>query len=360
VESVSASRKVGVLTFHRCINYGSYWQARCLVEGLRAMGHDSILLDHSSRLVDRREWRCALQPQPESERRSNDVARYASKARRFFAAFEALPRTERFELDDPSSLGALDVVVVGSDEVWNLRHPWYGRHPIFYGAGLKADRLVSYAASFGNQDAQQGLPDYWARQLSDFDMISVRDGNSAQIVRGALGFAPELVLDPCLQFPSRIEAGPAPAKGEYVAVYGHGFPSWFITTVSHWAARAGHRLFSIGYRNDWADEQCIEAGPMSFARLISGAAGVVTNFFHGCVFALLNAKPFVCVSSEYRANKVQDLMRTLGTERHLIAEADAWRGIAHLLGTPLDEGILRRLAALRGRSQAFLQSAVGP
>ncbi len=27
--------RVGVLTFHRCINYGSYWQARCLVEGLR-------------------------------------------------------------------------------------------------------------------------------------------------------------------------------------------------------------------------------------------------------------------------------------------------------------------------------------
>ena len=31
--------KVGVLTFHRCINFGSYWQARCLVEGLRSRGH---------------------------------------------------------------------------------------------------------------------------------------------------------------------------------------------------------------------------------------------------------------------------------------------------------------------------------
>ena len=26
------SARIGVLTFHRCINYGSYWQARCLVE----------------------------------------------------------------------------------------------------------------------------------------------------------------------------------------------------------------------------------------------------------------------------------------------------------------------------------------
>ena len=57
-----APGKIGVLTFHRCINYGSYWQARCLVEGLRAAGHDAILLDHVSERVNRAEWRCALSP----------------------------------------------------------------------------------------------------------------------------------------------------------------------------------------------------------------------------------------------------------------------------------------------------------
>ena len=35
------SPKVGVLTFHRSINYGSYWQARCLVEGLAKRGLDA-------------------------------------------------------------------------------------------------------------------------------------------------------------------------------------------------------------------------------------------------------------------------------------------------------------------------------
>src|SRR3546814_1913962 len=59
---MSRPRKIGVLTFHRCINYGSYWQARCLVEGLRQRGHDAVLLDHDSPLVNRAEWRCALRP----------------------------------------------------------------------------------------------------------------------------------------------------------------------------------------------------------------------------------------------------------------------------------------------------------
>jgi hypothetical protein len=34
----AARKKLGILTFHKCINFGSYWQARCLAEGLRARG----------------------------------------------------------------------------------------------------------------------------------------------------------------------------------------------------------------------------------------------------------------------------------------------------------------------------------
>jgi hypothetical protein len=60
--SEGSRRKIGVLTFHKCINYGSYWQARCLVEGLRREGFDAELIDHQSERVARAEARCALQP----------------------------------------------------------------------------------------------------------------------------------------------------------------------------------------------------------------------------------------------------------------------------------------------------------
>jgi len=53
---------VGILTFHRCINYGSYWQARCLVDGIRKLGPEAVLLDHRPVNIDRVEWRCALTP----------------------------------------------------------------------------------------------------------------------------------------------------------------------------------------------------------------------------------------------------------------------------------------------------------
>src|SRR3954470_9533735 len=92
-DTFSRSRlRVGVLTFHRCINYGSYWQARCLVSGLRARGHDAVLLDHESARVNRAEWRCALRPLlPEATPRA-DFPLYAAKARKLLRAIDALPR----------------------------------------------------------------------------------------------------------------------------------------------------------------------------------------------------------------------------------------------------------------------------
>jgi exopolysaccharide biosynthesis predicted pyruvyltransferase EpsI len=125
-----------------------------------------------------------------------------------------------------------------------------------------------------------------------------------------------------LQFPPAIErTEAASAEHPYIAIYGHTFPRWFSQAVRNWTDATGHRLLSIGYRNDWADEQIIEAGPHRFAQLMADAAAVVTNFFHGCIFSLLNAKPFACVSSPYRANKVSDLIQLLSAERHLVTEA---------------------------------------
>ncbi len=308
---------IGILTFHRCINYGSYWQARCLVEGVRALGHEAVLMDHRSAKIDRAEWRCALQPVLTE---TQDREAYARKTRSFFDLFDALPLSVPFPLDDPGQADNHDLVLVGSDEVWNLRHPWYGGKPIFYGHGLSARRLASYAASFGNQSA--GLPPEWGNQLNVFDAVAVRDDNSRQIVSDAIEREPQLVLDPCLQFPEQIEAPLVPMDAPYVAVYGHGFPDWYANKIRGWAKDRGLTLVSIGYRNDWADRQWIDANPQQFAGLIAGSAAVATNFFHGCVFSLLNHKPFVCAPSDYRNNKVRDLLNLVGESNRLLSPAD--------------------------------------
>jgi hypothetical protein len=350
--------KIGILTFHRCINYGSYWQARCLVEGLRARGHDARLLDHSCGQVERTEWRSAMQPLLPRRSSRDEIQLYASKARRFQPAIDRLPMSPRFPLGRPEDMEVCDLVVVGSDEVWNFRHPWYGGRALFFGSGIPAARVVSYAASFGNYPADDGIHPHWSEQLRGFDAISVRDDNSRRRVAAALGAAPPLVLDPCLQFPSLTESAEPDEDRPFVAVYGHSFSQEFGTAVRSWAERRGLRLLSIGYRNDWAHEHRLDADPSEFARLIGRSVAAVTNFFHGCVFAMLNAKPFACAGSPYRMNKVRGLTRSLGAERHLLPEHAGEDRLAAVLDAPLSDRIPAAIKRLRGESNAYLQSAL--
>jgi hypothetical protein len=351
---MTSTHKIGVLTFHRCINYGSYWQARCLVDGLRALGHDATLLDHDSQAANRAELRCALSPAAERTP-ACDRALYRAKIEKFRRAAAALPLSLPFCLDAPETVERHDLIVIGSDEVWNLRHPWYGGVGAFYGDGLPAEQLVSYAASFGNHDLSDGLGPPWSDKLGRFARISVRDGNSHALVRAATSRDPAIVLDPCLQFP------PAPGgsgrDGDYIALYGHGFPEWFQQAVRSWARRHGCSIRSIGYRNAFADEQHIAAGPQEFAEEIAGARAVATNFFHGCVFALLNGKPFACVPTPYRFNKLRDLTGLLGIGERLLDERSSQAEMDALLAEPPRQAGAR-IEALREASFGYLDQAL--
>lgn len=350
--------KVGVLTFHRCINYGSYWQARSLLEGLRARGHDVVLLEYECPETDRVEWRCAMQPLLPKRSSREDIRAYAVKARKFQEAIAALPVSAPFPLREPEAMEPRDLVVIGSDEVWNLCHPWYAGYDLFWGHGVPATRVISYAASFGSYDAEAGIEDRWVERLRGFDAISVRDENSRRLVSEALGCEPAMVLDPVLQFPIAIPKEVERSAEPYAALYGHGFSEAFGEAARRWADARGLKLVSIGYRNDFAHEQRIEADPFEFTRLIAGAEAVVTNFFHGCVFALLNQKPFACAISPYRMNKIRDLTALLGAEAHLLREDDTPERFAAVLDQPLAPEILAAITRLRAQSNAYLNTAV--
>jgi hypothetical protein len=352
--------KIGVLTFHRCINYGSYWQARCLVEGLRARKHNAVILDYDSVRVNLAEWKCAFQPVLPTLVPESDHPLYRKKILEFFRAFESLPLSPRFQMDNPAEMEQYDVVVAGSDEVWNLTHPWFGKCPIFYGDGIRADRLVSYAASFGNYQASWGLEHHWAKKLLNFEAISVRDENSRAIVTNSIGIVPEMVLDPCLQFPIATEgSNNGNLRKPYIAVYGHNFSDSFALEIRRLANQRKLPVISIGYRNDWADEQWITAGPHEFAHFIANSQAVATNFFHGCVFALVNRKPFVCETTPYRNNKLHGLMMKIGGEKHLIYAGNPSTVYDTYLSEPLDPAILQKIEMLRQTSNEYLDRALG-
>jgi hypothetical protein len=350
--------KVGVLTFHRCINYGAYWQARCLVEGVRAMGHDAVILDHRSWRVASRELTWGLWPVSPDFIPARDYLQYARKEWAFCRAISRLPRSRPFHLERPASMEHHDLVLVGSDEVWSPKHAWYGTCPIFYGEGVRTARLAAYATSFGGHPASEGIDAVRTARLRSFDAISVRDENSRSIVREAIGRDVPIVLDPCLQFP--INAAPAhrASTEPCVVVYGYRFSEPFACAVRQWARTHRLPIVSIGYRNGWADRNWLAAGPDDFANVMAGARAVATNFFHGCVFALRHSTPFVCEMLTDRSIKVQNLTTSVGAERHLMTRESSMADYEERLSQPLDPVISRRVDELRIASAAYLESVL--
>lgn len=349
---------MGVLTFHKCINYGSYWQARCLVEGLRARGHDAELLDHDCARIRRAEAMCALQPKLPERTPRRELSEYRLKTRKFIDAIAGLPQSRPFSLHEPQSAGAYDTILVGSDEVWNFRHPWYGSKPIFFGDGLKTDRLASYAASFGNHSAWDGIDPAWATKLGRFASLSVRDENSCALINNGIGREPPIVLDPCLQFPEAAIDSDSVVADPYALVYGYSFPRWLWRNVRSWADRRGMRLISVGYSNGWADDQLVAANPNEFARLVGGADAVVTNLFHGCIFALTHGKPWLTSPNDYRAIKIPDLARLIGEEQRIVHDHTPQDEIDSLLMAPMSTAVAARIDDLRGQSEAYLDAAL--
>jgi hypothetical protein len=350
-------KRVGILTFHRCINYGAYWQARCLSQHFQEAGHQVELLDYRCLRYFLGEVRHALRPQRPAPK--TDVFRLLMKTLRFLSAQQCLQRTSLFSMSTPPDFSHLDLLVVGSDEVWNLAHVHLGGVPLFFGETLRPKKLVSYAASFGSYNAAEGLPEVFAQRLRRFDHISVRDENSRQLATSGYGREVPLVLDPCLQFKPTASHSRSFSPSDYLLVYGKNFDLQIATHARAWAQARGLRIISIGYRNDWADESVLSAGPDDFVNAFRGASAVVTSYFHGCVFSLRFDKPFAVQLSHYRANKIRGLLSSVNSPHRIVTSQSPER-LDELLSSPIEAAVMTNIAEQRRLSDEFLHGCLQP
>ena len=91
-----------------------------------------------------------------------------------------------------------DVVFIGSDEVFNCcQKSFWGYTPQLYGRVSQADRVVSYAGSFGHTTYEQlwsaGVTEEIGDTMKKLSAISVRDRNSYEIVERLTGVKLSLI-----------------------------------------------------------------------------------------------------------------------------------------------------------------------
>lgn len=305
--------KIGIVTFFRSLNYGAMLQAYALWKTLESEGHEVEFIRHShSTLLAGRLSRCFWARTPKSfiskirhwlrYSLNQDVTNFALA----YPQTEPLSRKEDFV----KRCATYHAAIVGSDQMWNPR--WVvpcGFLPIVFLDFVQAGcRRISYAVSFSERSWGDKCRDQAADLMRKFNQISVRERSGVDIVKQVSGCKAELVLDPTLlhkdEFYRRLMHYETGLPSGYAFVYMINDWSWTKAEsdsvgfcLSGWGIEC--HVDDTVVMGGWVDlllkvfgERKKVQVPVWLSRL-AGASAVLTNSFHGMVFAILFHKPFV-------------------------------------------------------------------
>ena len=95
-----------------------------------------------------------------------------------------------------------DTVITGSDAIWEYSIGEFGDDVHLIGNRLKCNKLIAYAASFGNMNIGDTFPVFVKSGLEKYNAISVRDQSSYDIICNQLqrNVKCPIVLDPTLLY----------------------------------------------------------------------------------------------------------------------------------------------------------------
>lgn len=269
---------------------------------------------------------------------------------------ESFKTRERLVGNYYTECGKLDGVIIGSDEVFALHT---GPTPVFFGHGCPADKVFSYAGSFGPTTIEdvdrlncRALVSSGLRSMAG---LSVRDRNSMRIVRDLTGREPVPVCDPVILYGYEREMAAFPPVNlpPYLLVYAYdrnmNDPAE-VERIRTFARRHGLKIVSPGFYHQWADWN-VNADPVELLRYFKNARFVVTDTFHGCVMSIITERN-MAVKLRGNENKLFNLLEEYGLTGRILS--DDWNLDALFSGTVNYETLHGEVLRRRGQSMSYL------
>lgn len=353
--------KIGILTFQRAHNYGAALQLYALVQHLTVLGHEAVVVDYRSKAIEKGykifDWRKVVAKNPRrliAKNRAYFSTLAERKARhRAFSDF----LQDNFTLYDPSNISQLDMLVIGSDQVWNPQiaggydTPYFGDF-----SEQTTPRLVTYGASAGW--AEEGLDsEIFNGILLRFSFISVREESLKDILQPLTQMPISVVVDPTLLLSSgqwsKIAVKPKRVPEKFVLVYQIALSDKILPVARKIADELGAEVVEIdGYirARDSASHRSA-ASVEEFLWYFQRAEFVVTTSFHGTVFSIINSVPFLSVEVDGKRNsRITSLLSQLDLESRIVSEDSI------ISATPINyEATAEKFEAIVASSKAFLQ-----
>lgn len=362
--------KVGILTMHRVIHFGSVLQAYALQQVLYRMGYDNEIIDYvypnEHHISKERKNIKGIMYDIISllffhKREQNNIKAFISKS---------LVKTPE-SYDTPEKLARrcpkYDIYVTGSDQVWNTDY-LNGDKSFFFEFVPTDKKKISYASSFGRFSLSGEAAKDWLNNLNTYSAISVRERKAREIILKYTGLNAEIVLDPTLLInKSEWESfakDKAIVSGEYILVYvltyaWQPFP-YALDVIKHFEQLLGWKVVVIEPLN-LKDEHpnwiyMSNQSPKDFVNLFKNAGLILTTSFHGTAFAINLERPFYSIVSESKVNddRITSLCESIGCTHNLLS-------VNSQLGQFPDLDFMNSrqlLEELRNKSLSFLKNAL--
>lgn len=316
------------LTFHRAVNHGAWLQAYALQRTLDCLGVANSILDWQTRADILRNQALSIAATGDRPLASLVPAlRKAATLRSAQRHLKSTPRAKRYN----SKMTDVGVLIVGSDEVWNVDGRRQRHRKLFFGRAFPAAEKYAYAVSVG-QSTPRTLSAY-AGDIREFNGITVRDSHSANVVEAVAGVRPARAVDPVLlyDFSAELQSHAAAQSSRPPAciVYAVRPSAHFVDGSRSLAAATGLPLVSLGYYNSWATQNTPDVSPLALLAEIRQASLVITNTLHGLIMALKFRRPTYFSYRHGKEEKMRGMLELLGiraTHVHMgESAASMWR-----------------------------------
>lgn len=368
------SQKIGVLTLPLNPNIGGNIQAYALMEVLRQLGHEPVLINRRHQSKDA--GPDVVDPIKDAQRAlyGNSISMGRDVPNVQFIKTYMLPITRSFNWSPQLSRHIedyqFDAIIVGSDQVWRPRYAQSMLPDSFLGfipEGSKTKR-ISYAASFGTAewefDAQQTQE--FSKLIKKFDAVSVREDSGVELCQRYFGVGAQHVLDPTLllmpeHYIEKFSLDAIHTEKNRLLTYildGNSDKTCVVNTIAEKLSLNIYATNGLPFgttgTTDGEGDKSVESWLASFHH----ADFVVTDSFHGTVFSILFNKPFIAYGNPNRGMaRFTSLLKMVGLEGRIVVKSSEVN-LDKML-QPIDwETINRRIDKLRIMSVGFLTSAL--
>lgn len=319
-------KKIGIITLHYAINFGSFFQAYALVETLNSLGYEANIIDYRD---------CEIEFE-NSSRLFNFKYLLENPVKFIRIVFKKLINHNNLRLkqtiyhdgqlrnlhlhhivnNDFSSLNyEFDQFIVGSDQVWNVN---IVKDSItkYLLCDIKKPKFT-YASSFGDTAIEKFVS--YKKCIHDFDSISIREKESLESFNKLINHKstynhidPSLLLKSenykqLMDKPENLDE-----SRPIILVIDNYIDKNLKKTINQLSKENNSSIISV-FGRKYHDSINVKGitSPFGILGLIEQADFIITTSFHGLAFSIIFEKKFGVYLLGSRSNRIVNLLELL-------------------------------------------------